>query len=266
MPGKLFNSPSQRLLVTLHRFLSSRLNLHGGLIGKAYRRIYFAYKNITDRQIIAAACKLVKTGTWVVDVGANIGFFSMALARRENVRLLAFEPDDRNFQNLMSVIADGGLRTQVHPYALALSDKTGSGLLYLSDFSPMDHKLIDSRSSRNVEIAITRLDDFLAAHPQHVDRPVSLIKIDVQGAELHVLRGMHQTLVRNNYPPILVEYAPDDLRQAGVTPEDFFSAFEALGYRPHALPELSRRPPSWFIDNLRGAYTDLAMIRSLAPG
>jgi hypothetical protein len=90
------------------------------------------------------------------------------------------------------------------------------------------------------------------------------IKIDVQGAELLVLHGMRQTLRTNDYPPILVEYSPDDLMHAGVPPGEFFSAFEALGYRPHTLPELIPRNPDWFVNNTRGAYLDLAMIHSAA--
>lgn len=262
MPEKLFNSPAQHLLVSIHKFLSPRLNLHGGLLGKAYRRLYFSYKNIVDRHLIAAALKLAKPGTHVIDVGANIGFFSVALARRAEVSLLAFEPDRQNFQSLGWVAAESRLGSRIHPYMLALSDTTGTGSLYLSDLAPTDHKLINSRSSKAVEIAMTRLDDFFARHADLAKTPVSLIKIDVQGAELLVLRGMLQTLGSNHYPPILVEYSPDDLEHAGVTPKEFFVAFEALGYHPHVLPDLSPRHPDWFINNTRGAYADLAMVHS----
>lgn len=262
MPGKLFNSTTQHLLVSMHRFAASRLNLHGGLFGRAYRRIYFSYKHIIDRHLIATARRLAKPGTLVVDVGANIGFFSIAIARHAEVSLLAFEPDRGNFQNLDRVTAEHDLGSRIHPYMLALSDTTGTGSLYLSDLAPTDHKLINSRSSRTVEIAMTRLDDFFAQHADLAITPVSLIKIDVQGAELLVLRGMHQTLRTNDYPPILVEYSPDDLVHAGVTPGEFFGAFEALGYHPHTLPELKPRDPDWFIHNTHGAYMDLAMIYS----
>jgi FkbM family methyltransferase len=262
MPGKLFNSPAQHLLVSMHRLVSPHLNLHGGVLGKAYRRLYFSYKSIIDRHLIAAARKLAKPGTHIIDVGANIGFFSVAVARRAEVSLLAFEPDRQNFQSLDRVTTESRLGSRIHPYMLALSDTTEAGSLYLSDLAPTDHKLINSRSSKVVEIAMTRLDDFFAQHADLAKTPVSLIKIDVQGAELLVLRGMLQTLRSNHYPPILVEYSPDDLEHAGVTPKEFFVAFEALGYRPHALPDLSPRRPDWFIDNTRGAYLDLAMIHS----
>lgn len=246
----------------MHRLVSPHLNLHRGVLGKAYRRLYFSYKNIIDRHLIAAARKLAKPGTHVIDVGANIGFFSVAVARRAEVSLLAFEPDHQNFQNLSGVTAEYRLGSRIHPYMLALSDTTGAGSLYLSDLAPTDHKLINSRSSKSVEIAMIRLDDFFARHADLAKTPVSLVKIDVQGAELLVLHGMQQTLRTNNYPPILIEYSPDDLAHAGVTPGTFFGAFEALGYHPHTLPELSPRRPDWFIEKTRGAYLDLAMIHS----
>lgn len=262
MPGKLFNSPAQHLLVSAYRLVSQHLDLQGGMLGKAFRRIYFLYKNFSDRHLVAAARRLAQPGTLVVDVGANIGFFSVAMTRHADVSLLAFEPDYQNYQSLDRVIAENSLGSRIHPYMLALSDRTGAGSLYLSDLAPTDHKLIDSRSSRTVEIAMARLDDFFAQHSDHAKTSVSLIKIDVQGAELLVLGGMRQTLRTNNYPPILVEYSPDDLAHAGTTPREFFGAFEALGYRPHTIPDLGPRHPDWFIRNTRGAYLDLAMIHS----
>lgn len=263
MPEKLFNSPVQHLLVSMHRFVSSRLDLHDGVFGWLYRHIYFAYKEITDRHLITAAGKLAKPDTLVVDVGANVGFFSVMLARRVGASLLAFEPDRQNFLTLNRLIDGHGLGNRIFPHMVALSDTTGTGSLYLSDLAPTDHKLIDSRSSRSVEIAMARLDDFLVQQADFTKKPISLIKIDVQGAELLVLRGMRQTLKANNYPPILVEYSPDDLTHANVTPGEFFHAFGTLGYHPHALPELKPQHPDWFIHNTRGAYTDLAMIHSV---
>ncbi len=224
--------------------------------------MYFWYKYIIDRHLIAAARKLAKPGTFVVDVGANIGFFSMAIACRANVNLLAFEPHHQNYKIFNEVIAGSTFGSRIHPYMLALSDRTGIGLLYLSNLASTDHKLINSRSSKAVEIAITRLDDFFLQHAELAKKPISLVKIDVQGAELLVLRGMQQTLKANNFPPILVEYAPDDLAQAGVTAGEFFDAFESLGYRPHTLPDLSPQHSAWFMENMRDVYLDLAMIHS----
>ena len=265
MPGNLFNSPIQRLLVTTHRLVSSRLNLHDGLLGTAYRRTYFFYKRLADRHLIASARRLAKPGTLIVDIGANIGFFTLTIAKQADVTILAFEPDRQNFQGLEAAIAAGGLGHRIRPYMLALSDATGVGTLYLSDLAPTDHKLIKSRSSKAVEITVARLDDFFAQQADLGGTPISLIKIDVQGGELLVLRGMPRTLQANNYPPILTEYSPLDLAHAGATPRQFFDAFAALGYRPHSVPDLTPREPDWIIRSTHGAYTDLAMIYAASP-
>lgn len=260
MPEKLFNSPVQRLLVALHKLAATRLNLHDGKLGRAYQHLYFCYKRAVDRRLITAARKLAKPGTLVIDVGANVGFFSATLARAVDATLLAFEPDRRNCQDLERTMSNAGLTGKIRPYCIALSDKTGSGLLYISDLAPTDHKLINTRSSTAVEIEVMRLDDFFVRHAELADVPISLIKVDVQGAELQVLHGMRATLAKNNLPPVLIEYSPDDLVHAGVTPVQFFAAFTDLGYVPHSLPELSPQSSEWFIANTKGAYQDLAMI------
>src|SRR3990167_4164800 len=136
MPGKLFNSPVQHLLVSMHRLVSPHLNLHGGIFGKVYRHVYFSYKNIIDRHLIATARKLAKPGTHVIDVGANIGFFSVAIARHAEVSLLAFEPDRENFRSLGRVTAEYDLGSRIHPYILGLSDTAGAGVRYPAALAP----------------------------------------------------------------------------------------------------------------------------------
>ncbi|GEM_PF-2887827 len=260
--NRLYNSFAQSVLVGLYRAIAARVNLSAGRLGQLYARTYFAYKRLQDRHLVSVANKLIRPGTLVIDVGANIGFFSLALRRVAGTTVLAFEPAPDNFRQLTEVLAARDDARQIVPFQLALSDRSGTALLHLSDFAPTDHKLIPSRSSTTVEIATARLDDFLAQHPEFAARPVSLIKIDVQGAELLVLRGMTHTLEVNHRPPILVEFAPGDLAQAGVTPQEFFAAFAALGYRPHSIPQLAPCSPEWLIQHTHGAYADLVMIAS----
>jgi FkbM family methyltransferase len=260
--NRLYNSLAQSLLIGLYRAIAARVDLSSGALGWLYASAYFAYKRFQDRNIVRVTRKLIQPGTLVIDVGANIGFFSIAMQQLADVTVLAFEPAPDNFRQLTEVLTTRGNAGRIYPFQLALSDRTGKALLHLSDFAPTDHKLIDSRSSTTVEIATTTLDDFLGLHPEFAGFPVSLIKIDVQGAELLVLHGMVRTLEINHRPPILVEYAPGDLALAGISPQEFFAAFEKLGYRPHSIPQLSPCSPESLIENTRAAYTDLVMLYS----
>ena len=265
MTNRIHGSFTELMLLKLYGLLARRLDVHRGAPGALYRRAYFLYKTIKDQPVIRAARRLARPGTVVVDVGANIGFFSLTLSRHGDVRVLAFEPDEKNFQQLSMLIRDAGLTTRVFAYPLALSASTGTAKLYLSDLAPTDHKLINTRSTATVDVATTRLDDFMASHPEHAGRRISLVKIDVQGAELLVLEGMHQTLAVHCYPPILIEYSPMDLQAAGVGPLDFFEAFAKLSYRPHLLGESDASEPSDIIASTQ-AYTNLLMVAGSSRG
>lgn len=249
---------TERALLSLYGFLARRVDLHRGIFGAMYRHAYLFYKQIQDRALLKAARRWATPDTLVIDVGANIGFFSCAICRHTGTQAVAFEPDVKNFSQLAVVIASSGLIERVHTYCMALSDVTGIGKLYLSNLAPTDHKLINTRSSSSVDISTTTLDDFLDSHPEYEHKRVSLIKIDVQGAELRVLKGMRETLARQNRPPILVEYSPTDLYAAGATPRDFFEAFANLGYRPYLLSAEVPADPEWIIENTN-VYANLLM-------
>jgi hypothetical protein len=126
-------------------------------------------------------------------------------------------------------------------------------------FEPEESNFRNSRSTQTVNVDAITLDDFMSSLPEHLKARISFVKIDVQGGELMVLSGMKHTLTENNFPPIMVEYSPSDLRAANVTPDEFFDAFHKLGYRPHQLPELTARDPSWFTKNTR-AYRNILMM------
>lgn len=261
MSNRPYNSIFESILVQLHRFIAHRQNVFSELVALLYPWAYFAYKRFQDRALVAAMRRLIRPGTLVLDIGANIGFFSFAVLDTDaSCSVLAFEPAPDNFRQFTALIAARHERARPYPYPIALSDQNGTALLHLSDLAPTDHKLFPSRSSKVVEIATQRFDDFLDQHPQWLHIPVSLVKIDVQGAELMVLQGMARTLEANQYPPILVEYSPADLAAAGVTPDQFFDAFASLGYQPHSLPMLAPLTPNSLSKGLRGAYTDVAML------
>jgi FkbM family methyltransferase len=256
-----FNSTPERLLVLGYRWLASRLDLHSGVAGWIYRKAYFLYKNATEGRTMDTIVPLIRRNTMVVDVGANIGSFARMICRRSPATVLAFEPDPDNFRQLQRLVDSRVCRGRINAWAKALSDTTGPAFLYLSDLAPTDHKLVNTRSRKRIEIEATTLDDFLTGHRELAGTPVSLVKIDVQGVELRVLAGMRETLRRNDFPPVLTEFSPSDLEAAGVSIDEFFRAFADLGYAAHRVPEGDARDPGWFARNT-GAYRNILMMRA----
>jgi hypothetical protein len=79
-----------------------------------------------------------------------------------------------------------------------------------------------------------------------LDKPVSFIKIDVEGGELDVLKGAEKLLLKQ-HPALFIETQPSAFAAAGITEEDFFNYLRQLGYK-----NFSPFPPEWIADSHHG--------------
>ena len=121
-----------------------------------------------------------------VDVGANIGYFTMlASSIITKGSIIAFEPSSLNY-NLLSINTKGSI---VKSYKIALSNRNGHTNLYTNKKSTGWHSLIGSGKHENVKVS--KFDD-LALGIKKID----LVKIDVEGHELEVLKGMKKSLLK----------------------------------------------------------------------
>jgi FkbM family methyltransferase len=125
-------------------------------------------------------------GYYVADVGAYRGYFTAISSKivGSEGRIYSFEPEPNNFEILSKVIQLGRLKN-VNAFRLALSDSDGSEFLYLSQFPSM-HSLVLERSHRKIAVPCMKLDTIarLKGFPR-----LDLVKVDVEGAELKVLKG-----------------------------------------------------------------------------
>jgi FkbM family methyltransferase len=182
-----------------------------------------------ERALIA---RVVQPGMTVVDVGANVGLHTVGLARRvgSGGRVHALEPDPENFRLLERTVRDAGL-SQVRLHRQAAGERAGEQSLYLSAVNRGDHRLTAGSERRHaVPIQTIVLDTLLAGEPR-----VDFLKIDVQGAEAAVLRGLVHTLARRPAPGVLCELSPWLIREAGATPEECLALLGAAGLTPHRL-------------------------------
>jgi FkbM family methyltransferase len=155
-----------------------------------------------DREI-ARLCSAACTGSVAIDVGANLGLFTIPLARAvgSSGRVMAFEPLPSNVELLASNIALNGL-SNVQVFPLALSDSEGEIALHLSyDLANPSIGIPYRANGQTITVQGSRLDRVWAA----AGRPkVSVLKIDVEGAELAVLRGAGD-LLHASLPTMLIE-------------------------------------------------------------
>lgn len=149
--------------------------------------------------------RVVKGGWNVIDVGANIGYFTHVFSRLvgEKGRVVAFEPFPEAFALLKKSAEANGLKN-VSLEPLALSDTIGKSTLYLSDKNFGDNSLVERKGENGVLIRTTTLDAY--AKEKGITR-IDMVKIDTQGAEYEVLKGM-AAVIRNFHPAILCEIWP----------------------------------------------------------
>lgn len=169
---------------------------------------------------------LIVSGTTVIDVGANIGLYTLLFARAvgDRGRVYAFEPEPENLRLLAHNLRTNGCgNVTIVPRAVASS--TGTATLFLSTDNRGDHRLFDPGDGRRSMLVPTvALDEWFAGHAG----AIALVKMDVQGAEMHALAGMRTLLERHTETWLALEYWPAGLRRAGASGEALLDALEAL--------------------------------------
>ncbi len=152
--------------------------------------------------------RLVRPGTIVCDIGANAGFYSLALSRLAGAkgRVIAFEPLRRNIEKIERHLALNQIRN-IELHQCALSDVTGFVHFEEGD-SDFTGRISDETNS--IKVQSIRLDDFLREHS--LGDP-ALLKIDVEGAEARVLSGA-ANLIRRARPTLFVALHGAEQRHA----------------------------------------------------
>lgn len=178
----------------------------------------------------------VGRGDTVVEAGANVGYFTLLLARLVGPegRVVSYEPDPELAAILRRNVEVNGYADVVEVREAAVAAESGTATFYRAMKSSGDHRLHTHGEGRDREtfpVRVVRLDDDLARLDPPLDRPVDLVKMDIQGAEPLALAGMAGLL--REHPPrrMLVEFWPQGLVQMGNDPAAMVDTLRAAGYR-----------------------------------
>ena len=195
-------------------------------------QIYWTGLHPDDARIVRLVRDVLPPDGVFVDVGANVGIHTLAAARHLAAgggTVTAFEPHPHNYRTLNDNIARQGWRhVTAHNFGLAEAPQT----LTCQGPTPGGNWSLASRGGYAFTVRLVRLDDFLEANP--LPR-LDLMKIDVEGAEVRVLRGAGRTLSRFR-PLIAFEVAPAWLRRLQTSPAELLATLEEFGYVIHRLP------------------------------
>jgi FkbM family methyltransferase len=174
-------------------------------------------------------------GEVFLDVGANTGFFVLPIAELvgDAGRVLAFEPAPDAARGLRSAARRRGVLSRISLYEMALSDEVGSLSLRADPAHPDDttkRSLFIEDGPVVAEVPVRALDGLVGSGDVQLPRGMDAVKIDVEGAEVRVLRGMRRTLARHRPRVVVIETIERHLNRSGSSIADVDGFMRDLGY------------------------------------
>lgn len=193
------------------------------------------YLGTYERRERAFINRYVKRGWTCVDIGANIGFYTLHLARAagKDGRVFAIEAAPANFARLERNIALNGLRN-CHLTPAAITSRDGVVSFHLSPGNNSGWGRIDDFeiAAGVIEVSAVSFDSFMESNElSHVD----FLKIDIEGHELSFLEGAKKTLQNGRVKRLMAEYCGFSLEPKGMSLQQYLNAFERFGFVPRTF-------------------------------
>jgi FkbM family methyltransferase len=181
--------------------------------------------------------RLCKRGDIVMDLGANIGWYSVLAAQilESTGQVLAFEPDETNMKLLKLNVARVDKYSIIQIFPMAVGDRDSETLLFRSSSNLGDHRLFSDGSPREAfSVPMTRLDRFLIGRQERLP---DVLKSDTQGSEGKIIKGAKDLLAQGWRPLMLLEFWPFGLTQSGDDPLELWRSLIGLGYKVFEVSE-----------------------------
>ena len=210
--------------------------LYVDLANAVGRTIWLRRDYESEAPITALITENLHEGDVFLDVGANVGFFTVVAAQivGPRGRVLAFEPLPGLASLLRRSVVANSL-THVDVVEAAVARSTGTASIAAMPDSAYSHLIDGARKIdtshggwSSVPVATVSIDEYLR---DHVGRTPRLIKMDIEGAEVEALAGARMTLSADPAPDVICEVGIPHLARFGHAPSEVFGMFQQLGYR-----------------------------------
>lgn len=192
-----------------------------------YVKFYFIVKHIKERKVKSFLSRYITSDSYIVDIGSNVGYFSDFFCQICNKgKIIGFEPN-RDLIKYLSIIKKSYSNFEF--YNIALGNENTVTKFYFSSWLDVDNRTYsfsESTGSHKVEMKI--FDHFYQYNK------LDFIKIDVQGFELQVLKGM-QNSIKKFKPIIYTEIWPQGLNDSKTKIDDFELFFNKLNYKIYEI-------------------------------
>jgi FkbM family methyltransferase len=173
--------------------------------------------------------KLLRKGMNVVDIGANIGYFTLLAASLvgESGEVFAFEPASQNYALLVKNIEVNGYKNVI-PVQKAVFSNTGKVKFFLNNVALGQSSLfeVSENPTEAIMVDVVSLDEFFKDN----ERPIDIIKMDIEGAEMTALLGMAKIVENNDDIKIFTEFWPDGLQKSGFSSQEYWNKLRQFGF------------------------------------
>jgi FkbM family methyltransferase len=254
-------------LTSLYSLARKSRLLDTGFGQSAFAASYFLYKKYLEDPYFELAKRhpALFQGGHILDLGANIGYTASVFSRfvSPGYKVFAFEPELFNYRLLEREAAKNALK--IVPVRSAVGDVDGTIELWENRDHHGDHRILTDQfrqttaTSSSVTVPITKIDTFVGK--QTGPFPVCFIKVDVQGYELPVCKGMQQTLALNPHASLALEYMPQAMRDLGFRPEELLQWLADQDYRAHRIESHGRLSSGLGGAPVKDGYCDLLFSR-----
>ena len=221
-----------RLLPWLYAKLKVGRWIQNPFLERLYLFLFFAYKRYAEDPFAGLTSRRpdLFRGGHILDVGANVGYTAAIFAEAADAESLvyAFEPEPLNLQRLKTLVRNKGLGQRIVVIESAVGETNGEAVLAVNESHPGDHRVMSGPvDAQTIRVPITTLDAFVARYGVS---PVRFVKIDVQGLELAVSRGMERVMERNARLAVAFEYQEPSAHEWGYDSADLTRFYASRGF------------------------------------
>jgi FkbM family methyltransferase len=194
-----------------------------------------AYSGLHEFEEMAFCLHFLRPNDLFVDIGANVGVFTVLAGSAIGAECISVEPGDDAYATLQDNITINGISARARTIKACISDEDSSCQFKESNESTLSHIATASAddSANVIEVKTQRIDTLLFG------RTPSMMKIDVEGYEKQALIGASATLNNKDLKAILIEVGQHSWRY-DIDPAEIHDLLQSYGFRPHRYDPFNR--------------------------
>lgn len=190
--------------------------------------------------------RMLRPGDGVLDVGANIGYYSVIAGQKTGPagKVFALEPDPSNLQVLRRNIELNGLQTVVEILPFAAGERDETRTLYGSrEHDTSDRTLFSSGDIARVahEVQTINTESYLRAHFPRDYESIRIVKMDIEGFEPYAITGLKE-LMQRSQTLLFTEINYRRLRQAGSSAKAYLEILSGFGFHFYLIDQKTKVP------------------------